>query len=177
MHEARTPAEVAILLRASGSSRIAIDGTDGSGKTTLAKELASELGVAVFHLDDFVAKNRGTYIANLDAAKLANSLGQSSEGWVVEGVCILRALEALPLEPDVLVYVKRMSHGHWSDEDELAPCIPIEEHLSQLRDMVRPMAEAFGETGGLGLAEEIIRYHASHRPHEKASIAYLRADG
>lgn len=176
MHEARTPAEVAILLRTSGSSRIAIDGTDGSGKTTLAKVLACELGVAVFHVDDFVAKNRGTYIANLDAARLARSLDLSTGGWVIEGVCLLRALEVLSLEPDVLVYVKRMSHGHWSDEDELAPCVPIEEHLTHLREMVRPMAQAFGETGDLGLAEEIIRYHASHRPHEKASIAYLRAD-
>jgi uridine kinase len=75
VQEARTPAEVAILLRPSGSSRIAIEGTDGSGKTSLANELASELGVAVFHLDDFVAKNQGAYTANLDAAKLANSIG------------------------------------------------------------------------------------------------------
>lgn len=177
MQEAHTPAEVAILLRVSGSRLIAIDGTDGSGKTTLAKELASELGVAILHLDDFVVKHRGAYIANLDAVELANSIRQSNEGWVLEGVCMLQALEALSLEPDALVYVKRMSHGHWSDENELAPCIPIEKHLSKLREMFRPIAEEFGETDHLGLAEEIIRYHASHLPHQKASIAYLRANG
>ena len=175
MRQSHAPQEVANVLRELGAQRIAIDGTDGSGKSTLARELGTELGVKVLHLDDFVAKNRDTYIANLDKVKLSRALA-SAEPFIVEGVCLLQALDVLSLKVDALVYVKRMSHGYWSDEDELDFRIPLEEHLAQLRETVRPMAEALGESGDLGLAEEIIRYHAAYRPHERATLAYLRTD-
>ena len=177
MHEASTSSEVARLLHSSASSHIAVDGTDGSGKSTLARELASALNLAVIHLDDFVARNLGAYIPNLDTAKLAEAVGRATNGWVLEGICILQALEAISVECDALVYVKKMSHGYWCDEDQLDPHVPVEEHLARLREMVRPIAEAFGESGHLGLAEEVIRYHVTYRPHAKASIAYLRTDG
>jgi hypothetical protein len=176
VREAHTPEEVASVLRESGARCIAIDGTDGCGKSTLATELGAKLGVRVLHLDDFVAKNLGAYIANLNTVKLAQALA-SSKSYVIEGVCLLQALEVLSLEPDALVYVKLMSHGFWSDEDELAPRIPVDEHLAELRAMIQPMAAYLGESGELSaLTEEVIRYHAAYRPSERASIVYLRAD-
>jgi hypothetical protein len=167
--------EVGEALRLASARRIAIDGTDGSGKSTLARELGWLLGTHVFHLDDFVAKNLGAYVAHIDQVRLASAIA-TSEFFVIEGVCILQALELASVRPDALVYVKRMSHGYWCDEDELEPKLPIEEHLAQIRATMLPFSDALGESGELGLAEEVIRYHAAYRPHLKATIAYLRAD-
>ena len=170
MQEASTSSEVARLLHMSASSRIAVDGKVGSGKSTLSQELSCSLGVAVIHLDDFVASDLRAYIPNLDTAKLARAVARAANGWVLEGLCVLQALEAIAMEADALVYVKRMSQGCWSDEDELVPHVPLEEHLAELQ----ARSEMFGESESLWLAEEIIRYHSAYRPHEKATIAYLR---
>lgn len=175
MHEASSPFEVADAMRAAGARRIAIDGSDGSGKSTLAKALAVELKIPVLHVDHFIVKHRGRYIANLDVTRLASALS-AAEACIVEGVCMLQVLEHVSFTPDAVVYVKRMSHGYWCDERELDPQIPIEEHLHQLRADIQPLAKAFGESGDLGLTEEVIRYHASYRPHQRASLAYLRED-
>ena len=175
MHQCHTASGVASVLLGSGVLRVAIDGTDGCGKSTLAEALGPLLGAKVLHLDEFVKKGLGAYIRNLDLSRLAKHLA-SSELILVEGICVLEALERVSLPADALVYVKRMSHGYWSDEEELHTELPVEEHLARIKAALQPMAEALGESGELGIAEEIIRYHAAYRPHEKAAIAYLRTD-
>ncbi len=175
MQGADSPNAIASDLRKLGARRIAIDGMDGSGKSTLARTVGLELGAQVFHLDDYVLKNRTAYIANLEVERLKHALSLHAF-FVLEGICVLQALELLSVEADALVYVKRMQHGYWCDEEELNPSGSIEEHLVQLHAMIQPMAKALGESGDLGLAEEVIRYHASYRPHERASLVYLRTD-
>ena len=160
MQRATNPAEVSKTLRASGAKFIAIDGTDGSGKSTLASDLGKSLNVKVLHLDDFIAKGRGHYLTAIDHTAIQRALANSTS-WIVEGVSILQVLEAIDVKPDALVYIKRMSHGLWSDKDELDPAVPIEEHLAGLRALVSALAQALGESGELGLAEEVIRYHAA----------------
>ena len=167
--------EVATALKSLGAKRISIDGTDGSGKSTLAEALSTELGSLLIHLDDFVEKGQGVYVSSLDIAELTKAL-TSAQTWILEGVCVLQALEAAGIEQDALVYIKRMSHGQWCDEDELDPQVPIEQHLDHLRSELRPFADAYGESGELGLAEEVVRYHARYRPHRNATLTYLRAD-
>jgi hypothetical protein len=175
MRSATNPAEAAQFLRVSGARRIAIDGTDGSGKSTLASALSEALSIKVLHLDDFIARGKGLYLAAMNQPALKSALA-GAECWIVEGVCALQVLEAVAVQPDALVYIKRMSHGYWSDEDELDPAAPIEEHLAGLRASVGAFAQARGESGELGLAEEVIRYHAAYRPHSKATLEYLRTD-
>ena len=175
MHEANSPTEVADLLRNVGASLVAVDGTHGSGKSHLADELGALLGIDVLHLDDFVAKNQGDYVRNIDFASVSTAIS-AAPALIVEGICVLQILEALRLAEDAFVYVKRVAHGYWIDEDDLNPQIPIDEHLAAVREEIRPIAQKLGESGEMGLAEEVIRYHARYRPHNSASIVFLRND-
>ena len=175
MQQCHTASEVAAALLELGVRRVAIDGTDGCGKSTLAEELGPLLGAQVIHLDYFVAKGLGAYIRNLDYSRLATHVA-SSELTIVEGICVLEALERVSLAADALVYVKHMSHGYWSDEEELHTDLPVEEHLAQVKANLQPWAEVPGDSGELGVGEEVIRYHVAYKPHEKADIAYLRTD-
>ena len=173
MRESHSPQEIVGTLRGSGARRIAIDGKNGSGKSTLSRELGAKLGYKVLHLDDYVAKNKGAYVINLDKEGLAQAIASLDE-YVLEGICLLQVLGTLSVEFDELIYVKRINHGHWADAHDLDPQLPIETHLAQLRTTVRRIAQALGEPGSLGLSEEVIRYHDAFRPHEKATMTYLR---
>lgn len=65
MIELETSQELAALLRESGYGRIGIDGVDGSGKTTLAKNLAEQLDVPLISLDDYLDEKRDGYLDHL----------------------------------------------------------------------------------------------------------------
>lgn len=102
--------ELAAYLSKISPKRIAIDGPPGVGKTTLAQQLAPRLDVRCVHLDDFLEPNQGGFLEFLDFNKLASSLQQTP--LIVEGVCLLAALERACVGPDVLVYV-RPSPAYW----------------------------------------------------------------
>jgi hypothetical protein len=189
MHEVNTVRELVELLSSSYATAvlIGIDGTDGAGKTTLAKELGQSMGATVVSLDDFVPKDSGSYVPHLRTDDLRETLCSAGRPVIVEGVCLLAALEALSLGPDLLIYVKRISDdGYWYDHDV---CDPQEDEetliarLSQQADAFAKVAaqlsgEPDPEGGDLGLTprhEEIVRYHCKYRPSRKAQIAFLRA--
>jgi len=97
MHETRNPDEVAQLIRASYapalSGTIAIDGRDGAGKTSLAIVLQNRLGGTLVSLDDYLVENRGGYVPNLKTGELKATLATAIRPIIIEGVCILAALE------------------------------------------------------------------------------------
>lgn len=175
MYEANSPAEAASLLRSSCARLVAVDGAHGSGKSHLAGELGALLEMEVVHLDDFVARNQREYVQHIDFSSVSAALAVGG-ALIVEGICVLQILDRLGMEPDAFVYVKRVAHGYWLDEDHFDPQMPIEDHLAGIRESIRPLAEMLGESGELGLAEEVIRYHAEYRPHERATIVFLRND-
>ena len=188
MLEVRTVAEIVEEIRSSYANAdiIGIDGTDGVGKTTLAKELGDTIGATVFSLDDFVVDNRGSYIPNLRIEELDAAISSTSRPVVIEGVCLLEALEVVSLSPDLLIYVKRIAeYGHWYDEDE---CDPEEDEDALIERLAKEAAEFAHidaslsnesdpdpETLGLTpLREEIVRYHCRRRPSQNAQIIFLR---
>jgi hypothetical protein len=81
----------------------AIDGPHGSGKTTLAQEVATVLRVPCVHVDDFVTKNSGGYLDFIRRDELASTLGQRPI--IVEGVCLLEVLRRLDIKADTFVYI------------------------------------------------------------------------
>jgi hypothetical protein len=190
MHEVSTVSELAELLPSLNANPIliGIDGRDGAGKTTLAKALGQCTGAAVVSLDDFVAKNRGSYVPHLRTGDLREALSSAGRPAIVEGVCLLAVLEALSLEPDLLVYVKRIrDDGYWYDHDVCDPEEDEEtliERLSREEAAFAPLAarlsgkpEPEGDDPGLSpLNEEIVRYHCRYRPSRRARIVFLRID-
>jgi len=99
------------------------------------------------------------------------------ECFVVEGVCLLSVVEKIDAHVDCLVYVKRTHHGRWADERECEVAGDIEEYLRKEREAVRLIRGLETAPESLGLAEEIIRYHARYKPHHKADFFYMREDG
>lgn len=89
---------------------------------------------------------------------------------------MLEALDALAIKPDALIYIKIMAYGYWSHEDELDPKIPIEQHMNELRDLARAVEPSVGKHADLGLTGEVARYHAAYRPHNNATITFLRTE-
>ncbi len=175
MPRVSTPIRAVLALRRRAAKLIAIDGKTGVGKSTLARLLSTRLQLEVVHLDAFLRSGRGTYVTSLRLNRLRRKVNVAQR-CLVEGVCVLRVLELLGKRPDALVYVKRMSGARWTDEDELDVSTPVEEHLAQLLQEMEPFAHALNEPCTLGVAEEVIRYHAQYKPHKIAVLEYLRSD-
>lgn len=171
MRVATTPHHVALAIRRAGPVLVGIDGRPGAGKSKLARSLGKRLSARVVSLDELLRKRQGCYVRALRLPQLHSALAQSGT-IIVEGACLLRALDRIDKEPDLLIYVKRLNRGRWLDEDELAPTTELEAHLAQLRTEAR----MFGGSGDLGVSEEIIRYHYEKQPHLKARLTYARAD-
>lgn len=192
MHQTRRPEEVAHLLRSSYAGAlagtIAIDGNDGVGKTTLALALQTAVGGTVISIDEFVVENRGGYVPYLQSSEFKAALDQGPRPAIVEGVCILAALECVSHQPDVLIYVKRVDGvGYWHDEYTCDPSEPVNGLIARLAQEVAAIdrfdAEQAGQPspkednpGLTPLREEIIRYHAHYRPSRRADIVFLRGD-
>ncbi len=172
--------ELLKLIKKDGYKRIGLDGKDGVGKSTLAQTIVKDTGFSIVELDSFLEKDRGGFIEFLRYDELKDALDVKS--FVVEGVCLLEALGRIGCELDLLVYVRRLRYGVWRDADVCDIEGDPEEVIEHEREELRKFAkfEAFWkkldeekdvpELPGLDM--ELIRYHATHRPHKHAQVIY-----
>ena len=143
----------------SGRGLLGIDGFHGAGKTTLAVTLAEKMGGIRVGLDSYVERSREAdrYVGLLrleDLARDLNGLSQRFQCVVIEGVCLLEALAAVGVEPDRLLYVRKISaQGLWHDGFHL------EDYSA-------------GVPAGGWLAESVYSYHQQYQPHVRASLCY-----
>ncbi|UIN54160.1 hypothetical protein [Pseudomonas kribbensis] len=162
--------EVIGVIRAARAVCIGVDGKDGSGKSTLARQLSVALELPCVSLDSFLKKDRGGYVKYIDYRKLEADL-EEFKGYIVEGVCLHQVLRRVEVSPELNIYVRRVKHGVWLDEDTLD--VSLEEVESVLvREKVLASLFSSGPVVSLGLSEEIIRYHAEFRPHVNADVIY-----
>jgi len=157
----------AVRTRVGGSRRrlIAIDGTYGSGKTTLAEALAASLGAATVKLDRYVQKNGRPYREQLRYEEIQRDVEaarMAATPVIVEGVCLLHVLEQVKLKADVLVYVKKLDEsGLWHDQDTCDPAfINLQSPLLKLP--------------GAALAREVAAYHLERDPLGKVDFIFVR---
>ncbi|MCC6491338.1 MAG: hypothetical protein IT364_27860 [Candidatus Hydrogenedentes bacterium] len=145
---------------------IGVDGYDGAGKTRLARMIANRIGATVVSLDEYVEEGRGGYVPYLRIADIKATMDGETRPVVLEGVCLLAAAERIGIGIDALVYVKRMStSGMWTDESECSPWEPVEAYIQQMKKNIRFFAE---------LDEEIVRYHATYKPMDRAQYVLER---
>lgn len=166
MHEVRNEEELLCLLQSSFQTAlrgiIGVDGKDGVGKTTLANTVATATGGSVISLDRFIIENQGNYVSSLKKTDLRDSLRAQQRRVIVEGVCLLAALNTVSTKPDLLIYIKRLQLGwYWHDEEIL----DTEQHVDTLIQRHSPITPR---------KEEIIRYHCLYRPSRQAAIVYLQ---
>lgn len=173
MLEFYTPESLAAFLKFSAARRIGVDGIDGIGKTTLAADLCSRLDYRCYSLDDFIEKNKGSYIPSLQVYNLADKLN-NQEPFIVEGVCLLDAMEKTGIALDCLVYIKRFRHGLWADEHECRIEGDVEKFIRKEKDIVALINGSSKMSEDLGVAEEIMRYHARKLPYKTATVIYRR---
>lgn len=90
---------------------IAVDGVDGSGKSTLSRFLAWQLGMPVIETDLYIAANGSEPKYHLEDLKKAVA-ARHNEGrpLIIEGIMVLNILEKINLTPDFLIYVDRDGH-------------------------------------------------------------------
>lgn len=158
-------------LRTEQCNIIGVDGTNGARKTTVASALAMELDLPLISLDDYLQKNQGGFIEFLQYDELSNDI-RKHHNFIVEGVCLLQALEKVNIQPDVLLYVKRYHLGLWADEREL--CVPpeqVEDFLKEERELAARLSKTTTEEGPC-LLDDIVRYHSQYRPHEHAQYFF-----
>lgn len=168
-------------------SLIIIDGVDGSGKSTIAREISQRLGYSHIELDKYLEKNRKAYVKYIKYNLLKDKIEGFNNPIIIEGVCVLAVLKKLKIEHDFLIYVKRMSkYGYWRDGNLYDVKEDVNGHISnQIKDYCNfSKALALIEKKELDsidcsipkLREEIIRYHFEFRPHEIADIIFNRID-
>jgi hypothetical protein len=189
MHEIRQVHEILGLLASSYpnalSGVIGIDGTDGVGKTTLANAVRQAAGGLVVSLDEFILKNQGSYVSCLKHADLKTALDAHDRPIIVEGVCLLAALDAMSTELDLLIYIKRVTHYGQYDEETCDPEEDEEELIRRHAALATVFANLDDQGSGdlvtdplpsglTALREEIIRYHCKYRPSQRAQIVFLR---
>lgn len=152
---------------------IAIDGFQASGKTTLARSLATHWNLQVISADDYLNRNQGGFFAHLKLEELSDSL-QKTTPCIFEGLCALQILEAVELSPDLMIYVKRMTiQGGWADAME------IDTSMLSSSGIVLPTQNATEPLNPLqvslrALWEEVAQYHKLYQPHKRADVFYER---
>jgi len=187
MKETSNINEIVELINGGTYQLICIDGVDGAGKSTLAKNLSESLGVNCITLDDYVENEKGSYVEFLDLDRLNEALSYPLKPIIIDGICLLDVLSRIGISPDLLVYVKRMSsYGSWRDEDVCEITEDIEEFIRKeeqdLKDFCVVEAEIENsefnekEFSFSKLRKEIFRYHYNYSPHKKADVIFARKD-
>ena len=91
---------------------IAIDGVDNSGKSTLGRFLAWQLGMPVIETDLLLDREATDIKHDLSTLRrLLSALHDLNRPAIVEGVLVLRTLERVSVSPEYLVYVEAKGRG------------------------------------------------------------------
>jgi Cdc6-like AAA superfamily ATPase len=180
--------ELARVISTTPRVLIGIDGKDGTGKTTLARHIANRIGGEVVSLDDYLEKQKGSYIPHLRFEEIRRELSSKQGPIVLEGVCLLAAVKRIGITTDKLIYVKGVRRdGRWPDQQECDPKEPVDAVIGRLEEDLRAYRRICGKTtpngttrqeakdeGLPGLVKEVIRYHASYRPLTRADYVFHR---
>lgn len=156
---------------------------DGAGKSRLAGELSEVLGYPVLDLDDYLFKNQGGFVPFIDYPALVAALASMPEA-ILSGACLREVLANASVTLDGHIYIKRMRHGLWSDEDACvfpegveAAIEAFSQHsatLSRFLDERPDGPNLAGEPAVSDFSEELMRYHDQYEPHETADVVYER---
>ena len=90
---------------------IAIDGRDGTGKTTLGRFLAWHFNISLVETDLFLRNGAGLSYHTDQIDRIISQRLSKPRPVIVEGVAVLQLLQSLGRKPDLLVYVTNSNHS------------------------------------------------------------------
>src|SRR5687767_9560378 len=100
---------------------IAIDGDQGAGKSSFARQLKECIGADIVSVDDLLVGSSAPYTSQVQSSALKHRLSSARLPVVVEGVCLLDVLESIEATPDVMFFFKLHRDGSWGRERYLKP--------------------------------------------------------
>lgn len=166
---------------------ISVDGVNGSGKSYLAWSLSNKYGYAYIDIDgNYLIQNNGKYIDFIKYNKLSEkitALSNTNKIMVVDGICILRVLNTIEINPDIKIYVKKIHFGHWRDGNLFDYKRNIDELLVERRESLEEFENISAHIEGRSseindseedMSHEIIRYHYEYKPDINADIVFER---
>ena len=165
---------------------IGIDGLDGVGKSYLAKELSEGLDAKMIELDEFLIKQQGIYVDSLRLDDLEKEIAQRKCSVIVEGVCLLDAMEKVGQQLTILIYIKKVAdYGIWHDKETCDPTDGAEDVINRKELGLQRFIELQLEEGHelsadeqnpslSTLTKELIRYHDQYRPSLRADYIFNR---
>ena len=99
---------------------VAIDGRDGSGKTTLGRFLAWYFNITLIETDLYLKEGGELQYETAEINRIISKRLTIPRPVVIEGVAILQLLAHLDRRPDYLVYVRNSS---FAGSDSLLPLL------------------------------------------------------
>lgn len=146
----------------SGARLVSIDGTDGVGKTDLARWLEQQNGFSRIELDRFLNKNLGCYEQAIRYEKLQACLSQSLSAKkivLVDGVLASKILQKISFAAEFNVYVERLTEmGNVYNYDVV-------------KFDADPKA-SWDESELSSLDRELAEYHKTFRPRSTARVIF-----
>lgn len=171
--------DIVELLRINKPKIIGIDGKDGTGKSTLAKELSNKLSYKIICLDNYINKKQGGYFKFINLQDLKNEINlNKNNSLIIEGVMVLKIFQALNISLDFFIYsTDGIWLYDWSQEFDgkysnisLAEIIKSEEKL--VNRLSKAMDSHAKEYKMEGFRKEIFEYTFEYKPWKKANIIY-----
>jgi len=178
---------VSKYLKKGNSFLIALDGADGSGKTTIANLLSSRFNLKHIELDDdrYLITNQGGYVDYIRYELLKEDLDKlKSKGQIsiIEGICVLEILNRIKILPSLHIYIKKLKFGLWLDGECFDYTSSIEEQMQKDREQFKRFHEFESqmnneqkefnyETKGIFLDK--LEYHFKFNPDQIADIVYV----
>jgi hypothetical protein len=155
------------------------------GKSYLAEELSRSLECPTLELDDYLHKNQGGYVDFIDYKALSVALS-SIPTFILCGVCLREVLANLGATLGGHIYIKRMRHGLWADEDKCVFPEGVDVAIELLARNAAMISDYFDERSDQPgpevedslphLSDEIMRYHDKWLPHETADLVFECTD-
>ncbi len=136
---------------------IGIDGDLGAGKSSLSRWLSTRLALPVIHLDDHLNAGGSSFVESIDRRGLRRAIDTAGRPVIVEGICLLAAMDTVGLQPDLHYYLK--------------PHTPI--RYKRGSALVEEVADYRGEAEKH--ANGVITMGDSPTNHLDVDIAYLRS--
>lgn len=93
---------------------ISIDGDQGAGKTTLAKEIGSQFGGVVVDVDEYLLRNGSPYLEQVRWAELTQVLQRNKDdNLIISGVLLEYVMGRMQIIPTYRIFMRHCMNGSW----------------------------------------------------------------